>query len=102
MVTVPHTDYHRWLLSVTGVRVNDGEDIRYLPRHLAGEVPSDDWWLMDAAQVAFNLTTETGAPAGLALTTDPRIAAHCEGVRQRLWKPAIPYADYVKSEFANP
>ncbi|SUA75174.1 Uncharacterised protein [Nocardia otitidiscaviarum] len=101
VVTVPHTDYHRWLLSVTDVRVNDGEDIRYLPRHLAGEVPSDDWWLMDAERVAYNLVNGEGRPAGLAVTTDPRIAAYCEEVRQRLWKLAIPYADYVGSEFAK-
>nr|WP_255221945.1 DUF6879 family protein [Nocardia otitidiscaviarum] len=86
---------------MTDVRVNDGEDIRYLPRHLAGEVPSDDWWLMDAERVAYNLVNGEGRPAGLAVTTDPRIAAYCEEVRQRLWKLAIPYADYVGSEFAK-
>lgn len=101
VVTVPHTEYHRWLLSVTGTRVHAGEDIRYLPRHLAGEVPPDDWWLMDAEQVAYNVVTETGAPAGLAITTDPQIAAYCEEVRKRLWKLAIPYADYVESEFCS-
>ncbi|UGT44201.1 hypothetical protein LTV02_12760 [Nocardia yamanashiensis] len=98
---MPHTEYHRWLLSVTKVRVDDGEDIRYLPRHLAGEVPPDDWWLMDAERVAYNLINADGTPAGLAVTTDPRIAAYCAEVRQRLWKSAIPYADYIESEFAR-
>ncbi|MFE9583074.1 DUF6879 family protein [Nocardia sp. NPDC006044] len=101
VVTVPHTDYHRWLLSVTNVRVDDGEDIRYLPRHLAGEVPPDDWWLFDATKVAYNLSTESGEPAGLAITTDPRIAEYCANVKERLWKLAIPYAEYVKSDFTR-
>ncbi|WUD55716.1 hypothetical protein OG300_23810 [Nocardia sp. NBC_00511] len=101
VVTVPHTEYHRWLLSITKVRVEDGEDIRYLPRHLAGDVPPDDWWLMDAERVAYNVVDVTGAPIGIAITTDPKIAAYCEEVRQRLWKLAIPYADYVESEFVD-
>jgi hypothetical protein len=96
VVTVPHTDYHRWLLSVTDVRVNDGEDIRYLPRHLAGEVPSDDWWLFDGERVAYNLAAGTGGPAGLGITTDTRIVEYCEDVKERLWKLAIPYTEYVK------
>ncbi|WP_405162478.1 hypothetical protein OG203_40385 [Nocardia sp. NBC_01499] len=101
VVTVPHTDYHRWLLSVTNVRVADGEDIRYLPRHLAGEVPPDDWWLFDGAKIAYNLANETGGPAGLAITADPWITEYCEDVKVRLWNLAIPYAEYVKSDFAR-
>ncbi|WP_433663683.1 DUF6879 family protein [Nocardia sp. CA-128927] len=101
VVTVPHTDYHRWLLSVTKVRVDDGEDIRYLPRHLTSEIPPDDWWLFDGAKVAYNLANETGGPAGLAITTDPQIAEYCTDVKDRLQELAIPYTEYVKSDFAR-
>ncbi|MCP2315328.1 hypothetical protein APR12_000658 [Nocardia amikacinitolerans] len=95
VVTVPHSDYQRWLLSVTVHNVAAGEDIRYLPRHLAGEVPPDDWWLMDDERVVYNLTDAAGAPAGLGETTDPRIVEYCRSVRQRLWASAIPYAEYA-------
>lgn len=95
VVTVPHSDYHRWLLSVTGSNVGAGEDIRYVPRHLAGEVPPDDWWLIDGERVVYNLVDENGKPAGLAITTDPRIVEYCLQVRERLWKQAIPYAEYA-------
>ncbi|MBF6235699.1 hypothetical protein IU474_01205 [Nocardia otitidiscaviarum] len=95
VVTEPHSDYQRWLLSVTGHNVAAGEDIRYVPRTLAGQVPPDDWWLMDGERVAYNLTDPTGAPAGLAVTTDPGIVAYCQGVRERLWKLGIPYAEYA-------
>lgn len=94
VVTVPHSDYQRWLLSVTGENVAAGEDIRYVPRHLAGDVPTDDWWLFDGNQVCFNLTDSAGRPAGIGVTTDPDIAAHCRRVRQRLWELAIPYREY--------
>lgn len=96
VVTVPHTDYQRWLLSVTGENVDAGEDIRYVPRHLAGEVPLDDWWLFDGNRVCFNLTDSAGGPAGIGITTDPGIAAYCRGVRQRLWELATPYREYIK------
>ncbi|MEU4315416.1 DUF6879 family protein [Nocardia sp. NPDC024068] len=95
VVTVPHSDYQRWLLSVTGGNVEAGEDIRYLPRHAAGTVPPDDFWLFDDRLVGFNLTDHDGKPVGAAVTTDPGIAAYCGGVRDRLWEIAIPYADYI-------
>ena len=95
VVTVPHTDYHRWLLSVTGTNIAAGEDIRYLPRHLAGEVPPDDWWLIDNERVAYNLVDQKGAPAGLAVTTDQRVVDYCRSVQQRLWDKAIPSNEYV-------
>ncbi|MGW4245730.1 DUF6879 family protein [Nocardia sp. NPDC004722] len=97
VVTVPHTDYHRWLLSVTGFNVDAGEDIRYVPRNLAGEVPPDDWWLMDGERVVYNLVDEHGGPAGIAITADRRLVEYCETVRQRLWKLATPYAAYAES-----
>ncbi|MBF6300602.1 hypothetical protein IU459_24100 [Nocardia amamiensis] len=96
VVTEPHTDYHRWLLSVTGSNVEAGEDIRYVPRHVVGDVPPDDWWLVDNDRVVYNLVNEHEKPAGLAVTTDPRIVQYCQGVRERLWELATPYAEYVK------
>lgn len=95
VVTEPHTDYHRWLLSVTGSNVYAGEDIRYVPRHIAGDVPPDDWWLIDNARVVYNLVSEAGKPAGLAVTTDPAVVGYCREVRQRLWEMSTPYREYV-------
>ncbi|MGK8522030.1 DUF6879 family protein [Nocardia asteroides] len=95
VVSVPHSDYQRWLFSVTGSSVAAGEDIRYVPRHLAGRVPPDDWWLFDGERVAFNVVDHSGKPAGAAITTDPGIAAYCRAVQDRLWALATPYAEYI-------
>ncbi|MEU1520852.1 DUF6879 family protein [Nocardia rhamnosiphila] len=95
VVTVPHSDYQRWLLSVTGSNIDAGEDIRYLPRHLAGTVTPDDFWLFDSHTVGFNLVDHDGKPAGAAVTHDPDIAAHCRSIRDRLWEMATPYTEYV-------
>lgn len=95
LVTVPHSDYQRWLLSITASNVAAGEDIRYVPRHLAGVVPPDDWWLFDEQQVAFNLVDGDGRPSGMAVTTDPGIVSYCLSVRHHLWELAVPYAEYA-------
>ncbi|MEV5649548.1 DUF6879 family protein [Nocardia sp. NPDC052254] len=95
VVTEPLSGYHRWLLSITGRNIESGEDIRYLPRHLAGVVPPDDWWLFDDERVVFNLADTDGKPAGAAVTTDPGIVDYAMSVRDRLWKLATPYAEYV-------
>lgn len=99
VVTVPHVDYQRWLLTLTAVNAEAGEDIRYLPRHLvdAGLVPSDDYWLLDEERVFFNLVDANGRAAGAtALTTDARIVEFCRTAKEHLWALATPYADYVK------
>ncbi len=95
VVTVPHSDYQRWGLVATAPCIDAGEDIRYVPRHLAGDVPPDDWWLFDDELLAFNLVDQNGKPAGLASTTDPQIVGYCHSVKQRLWELATPYTEYA-------
>ncbi|WP_342228439.1 DUF6879 family protein [Nocardia wallacei] len=98
VVTVPHSGYQRWLLSVTGENVEAGEDIRYIPRHTVPPeiVPSDDWWLFDERIVVFNLSDADGRPAGTGTTTDPGIVTYCREVKAKLWPFAIPYRDYYE------
>src|SRR5690606_38063722 len=94
VVTVPLTDYHRWLLSITPENQDAGEDIRYLARHrAAGAVPSDDWWLFDDSLVAYNLVDITGRAVGVGVTDDPDTVDHCRSVRDRLWKIATPFTE---------
>ncbi|MEV0361345.1 DUF6879 family protein [Nocardia fusca] len=94
VVTVPLSDYQRWVLSVTDMNAEVGENIRYLPRHLADHVPQDDFWLFDDETVGFNLVDGEGKPAGAAVTTDAGIAAHCRQVKEQLWGLAVPFADF--------
>ncbi|MGW4093875.1 DUF6879 family protein [Nocardia sp. NPDC004750] len=94
IVTEPHTDYTRFALAVAALNVRAGEDIRYLPRHHAGEVPPDDYWLLDDETVVFSAFGESGGWSGAA-TTDPHIAAYCRGLRARFWPLATPFPEYV-------
>lgn len=94
IITEPHTDYTRFALAVAELNVRAGEDIRYLPRHAAGEVPPDDYWLLDDETVVFSAFGESGGWSG-AVTTDPHIAAYCRGLRARFWPLATPLPEYV-------
>ncbi|MGV9724377.1 DUF6879 family protein [Nocardia beijingensis] len=94
IITEPHTDYTRFALAVAELNVRAGEDIRYLPRHAAGEVPPDDYWLLDDETVVFSAFGESGGWSG-AVTTDPHIAAYCRGLRARFWPLATPLPEYI-------
>ncbi|WP_324192722.1 DUF6879 family protein [Nocardia transvalensis] len=97
VVSVPHTDYQRWLFSLAALNVEAGEDIRYLPRRDAGEIPTDDWWLLDNERVAYPLSDEQGrAVGGVGVTADSHIVSYCREVRERLWRLATPYAEYAQ------
>jgi hypothetical protein len=104
VVSVPHSTYVRWLMSVTDRTIANGEQVRWLPRHLAadaGHVPLDDFWVFDRETVAFNTTDTTGAPTGLAVTTDPEIVALCVQTWDRLSRLGIDHAKYLESEFVT-
>ncbi|GIE74185.1 hypothetical protein Aph02nite_01350 [Actinoplanes philippinensis] len=98
VVTTPHGDYTRWLLSISGFNVEAGEDIRWLPRAAAEGLPAahDDFWLFDDRRVVFTLFDADGTGTGGAMTEDPAIVRHCVRMRTALWAAGIPHDDYVK------
>lgn len=101
VVTVPHTEYTRWLLDACVPNIAAGEQIRYLPRHIVdGHVPGDDFWLFDSDVVAFNTIDDNGDGVGLAVTTDRPIVEVCSAAARRLWDQGINHASYLESEFA--
>jgi hypothetical protein len=95
---VPHVDYTRWLLSISGANVEAGEDIRWLPRTATEGLPvaDDDFWLFDDRRVVFTLFAPDGSGAGGAVTEDPAIVRHCVRIRTALWAAGIPHDDYLK------
>lgn len=97
VVTVPHSDYQRLGLMITALNQEAGEDIRYLNRGEAGEVSTDDYWLIDNERVAFSLVDKDGMDTGrVSVTTDPRIVGFCRSEKERLWLLATPYTEYAR------
>lgn len=100
VVTVPHVDYTRWGLTVAEHNIAAGEDIRWLPRHLADpeNLTIDDYWLFDDDRVVFTVHEPDGRFAGGAATTDPTIVDRCRAIRDMVWQRAVPHSRYVSSE----
>lgn len=99
VVTEPHSEYVRWLRSVTHLNIDAGEDIRWLPRHLvpadvAFPVDGSDWWLFDGRFVTVGHFDEQARVLGSELVTDPAVVASCATLRDRLWDLAVPHHEY--------
>jgi hypothetical protein len=103
MVTVPHVPYTRWGLTVASLNIEAGEDIRWLPRHMAIdiELTADDYWLIDDRLVVFTIFEPNGRFGGGAATSDPTIVKLCQRVERQVWERAIPHQVYAASEYAT-
>lgn len=97
VVTVPHTDYTRWLLAIAGDNVKAGEDIRYLPRHLATDVdfPAEDCWLFDDDRLVLSVFPGDGRTGAFVVETDPQLIERYRAARDLTWSRGVPHADYV-------
>jgi hypothetical protein len=96
IVTVPHCDYTRWGFAVAPRSIHAGEDIRYLPRHLAEDIdlPQEDYWLFDDDTLVLSIFSEDGRTGGFAREPDRDSTAHCRAVRDQVWSRAVPFAEY--------
>ena len=97
LASVPHTDYIRWGLDVSPLNINAGEDIRYLPRHLAAgiDLPDEDYWLLGDDTLILSVFSAYGRTGGLARPSDPNLLGQCMAVRDQVLERATPYAQYV-------
>ncbi len=103
VVTVPHVPYTQWGLSVAPLNVEAGEDIRWLPRHLAADIQltADDYWLFDDRNVVFTVFEPNGRFAGGASTVDERIVDYCRAAQRAVWERAMPHDRYIASEYGS-
>jgi hypothetical protein len=97
LASVPHTDYVRWGLDVSPLNIAAGEDIRYLPRHLAAGItlPDEDYWLLDDDTLILSVFSADGRTGGFAWPPGPELLGQCLQVRDQLLERAVPYARYV-------
>jgi hypothetical protein len=97
LATIPHSDYVRFGLDVSPLNIKAGEDIRYLPRHLAEGIglPDEDYWLLDDDTLILSVFSPDGRTGGFARPSAPALLRQCVAVRDQVWERAIPYAQYV-------
>ncbi|GAA2117084.1 hypothetical protein GCM10009802_17920 [Streptomyces synnematoformans] len=99
VVTEPHSQYIGWEHSLTGLNMEAGEDIRWLPRHRLPEgitfpVSGNDWWLFDDRLLAVGHFDADGRVLGSELIEAPGIVAECVRVRDQLWPLALAHSEY--------
>lgn len=96
VVSEPVTDYIRFEHATTGSNVAAGEQVRWLPRHLATGLllSANDCWVFDGQQAQFNYFSGPGEFFGTRLSAVPEIAAQCAAAFEAVWERAIPHQDY--------
>ncbi len=70
VVSVPLSDYSRWGLDIARHTSAAGEDIRYLDRADASDLPSFDYWLFDDSRAARLHFDADDRPLGGEIITD--------------------------------
>jgi hypothetical protein len=96
VVSEPVTDYIRFEHATTEASVTAGEDVRWLPRHLATGLllPANDCWVFDGQRAQFNYFSGPGEFLDTRLCEDPAIASQCAAAFEAVWERAIPHKIY--------
>ena len=100
IVSEPVSDYIRWEHAISYGNVEAGEDLRWLPRHLAYDLPHPvaDFFMYDQRLIAYNFTAGDGTDTGrMEYVADPRKILPVVGMFEMLWERGIPHADYTPS-----
>jgi len=96
VVSEPVTDYIRFEHATTSASLEAGEDIRWLPRHLATGLllPANDYWALDGKRVRFNYFSGPGEFIDRRMSDDPAIVKQCCAAFEAAWERAIPHQQY--------
>ena len=100
IVSEPVSDYIRWEHAISYGNLKAGEELRWLPRHLAYDLPHPvaDFFMYDQRLIAYNFTAGDGTDTGrMDYVADPRKILPIVGMFEMLWERAIPHADYTPS-----
>jgi hypothetical protein len=97
IVSEPVNEYQRWSMSLAGLYVDAGEDIRYVPRRNLTTVAlpgSGDFYVFDDELVLFLHYAGNGLNTAFETTDDPAIVQTCREAFQAVWDLATPFRAY--------
>lgn len=96
IVSEPVSEYTRFLHHGTLKNIIAGEQVRWLPRRQASDIPlpGNDFWLIDDRLVRWNHFTGEGSPAQGEISEDPSTAKLCAEAFEAVWSRAIPHDQY--------
>ncbi|MFE5855018.1 DUF6879 family protein [Streptomyces sp. NPDC056500] len=96
VVSEPASEYTRWLHSGTMKNIIAGEQVRWMPRRLASDIPlpGNDFWLVDDRLIRWNHFTGDGASGGGEMSQDEATAQLCAAAFASVWARATPHDQY--------
>lgn len=96
VVSEPLSEYQRWSHELNDLKVEAGEDLRWVPRRLVSAValPGNDFWLFDSEAVTFGLFDGADMRTDILLSRDPEVVQFCLDAFARLWRLSIPHYEY--------
>lgn len=97
VVSRPYSDYTRYGLWLCRYNTQAGEDIRYLLRPEADDLPKHDYWLIDSHRLYMVHFTENDELLGAEPVEDSEAVLQHGLWRDRAWHHAVPYNEFVKA-----
>ncbi|MEU3751795.1 DUF6879 family protein [Streptomyces olivoreticuli] len=93
----PPSDYIRFEHATTVVNVAAGEQVRWLPRRKASDIPlpGNDFWLFDDRLVQFNIFAGDGRWMYTDFSEDLSVIQFCVSAFESVWSRAKDHADFV-------
>lgn len=95
VVSTPLTDYSRFGIFCSGFTTDAGEDIRYLARDAAAELPDYDYWLFDSRTLVRMLFDEGENFLGGEVIDDPTAIVKHNYWRDAAWHRAVRRDDFA-------
>jgi hypothetical protein len=96
VVSEPLSEYQRWSHAMNDLKVEAGEDLRWVPRRNVSAVamPGNDFWLFDCEVVTFGLFDGEDMRTDILLSRESNVVQFCLEAFDELWSLAIPHHEY--------
>ncbi|MFE7501993.1 DUF6879 family protein [Streptomyces albidoflavus] len=94
----PMTTGQRFLLDYSRYNAAVGEDIRYLWREDAAELPAEDFWIFDSRLVALLHFDDADTIVNIELITEPAEVVRYATVRDAARHHAVPFGQFATTE----
>ncbi|WP_326677813.1 DUF6879 family protein [Streptomyces sp. NBC_01237] len=97
IICEPVTEYIRWEHYVTHANVTAGEEVRWLPRRRATDIPlpGNDFWLFDGELLRVHHFSGDGAVVEDEITSDEATVKLCSSAFEAVWERAVPHHLYA-------
>ncbi len=95
VVDLPMNDWARYSYVLSAHNVAAGEDIRYMERSNAADLPDFDYWLFDSSRLVIMRFDESDRFVGGELVEDPSKIVQANYWRDAAWHKAVRRDDFA-------